>query len=219
MQLLYNCKFVNVWFSVPQTSVIKRYVDDVFSANYKLTIGVDFSLKKVQWSDSTLFQVQLWDVAGHERFAHLARVYYKSAIAAIIIFDLTRKATFESASKWANDVREKVTLSNGEPIPLLLLANKCDQLDVEVDDSLIEEYATSQKFIGWFKTSAKDSTNIDEAMTFLIGKISELQPEKSDQKAFTLGTGEVHQDNDGDSDEESKVELKNAEDSTSCCFR
>jgi hypothetical protein len=70
-----------------------------------------------------------------------------------------------------------------------------------------------------FKTSAKDSTNIDEAMTFLIGKISELQPEKSDQKAFTLGTGEVHQDNDGDSDEESKVELKNAEDSTSCCFR
>jgi Ras-related protein Rab-32 len=79
-----------VWFSVPQTSVIKRYVDDVFSANYKLTIGVDFSLKKVQWSDSTLFQVQLWDVAGHERFAHLARVYYKSAIAAIIIFDLTR---------------------------------------------------------------------------------------------------------------------------------
>ena len=60
-------------------------------------------------------------------------------------------------------------------------------------------------------------------MSFLIEKISELQPQKNDQKAFTLGTGsegEVQQDNDRDSDEGNKVELKTAEDtSTSCCLR
>ena len=56
-------------------------------------------------------------------------------------------------------------------------------------------------------------------MTFLIEKIAELQPEKSDQKAFALGPGEPKQDSGGDRDHDTKVELKSAEPAPGCCFR
>ena len=53
---------------VPCSSIIKRYCEGYFTPNYKLTIGVDFAVKVVEWDDSTSVSLQLWDVAGHERF-------------------------------------------------------------------------------------------------------------------------------------------------------
>eukprot|EP00105_Crassostrea_gigas_P021112 XP_011440133.1 PREDICTED: ras-related protein Rab-32B-like [Crassostrea gigas] len=111
-------------FGVGKTSIIRRYTEGSFSPNYKLTIGVDFALKLVNWSDNTKINLQLWDIAGHERFGHMTRVYYKYAIAAIIVFDLSRPATFDSVSKWLGDVNSKVMLANEQSVPVLLLANK-----------------------------------------------------------------------------------------------
>jgi Ras-related protein Rab-32 len=107
-----------------KTCIIKRYTEGTFSPNYKLTIGVDFSLKTLEWDSRTKVNLQLWDIAGHERFNHMTRVYYKYAIAAIIVFDIKRLATFESVLKWLADVNQKVMLENGSSVPIILLANK-----------------------------------------------------------------------------------------------
>ncbi|KXJ19153.1 Ras-related protein Rab-32B, partial [Exaiptasia diaphana] len=104
--------------------VIGEYGVGYFSPNYKLTIGVDFAQKVIDWDESTRINLQLWDVAGHERFGHMTRVYYKYAIAAVIVFDLSRPATFEAVSKWYSDISQKVMLTNEKPIPIILLANK-----------------------------------------------------------------------------------------------
>ena len=84
------------------------------------------AVKTLEWDDENTINLQLWDVAGHERFGTMTRVYYKYAIAAVIVFDLQRHATFEAVLKWREDVNNKVVLANDEPIPCILLANKCD---------------------------------------------------------------------------------------------
>ena len=131
-------------------------------------------MKAVTWDESTVVNLQLWDVAGHERFGTMTRVYYKYAIAAIIVFDLQRPATFEAVLKWREDVNSKVVLANEEPIPCLLLANKCDVPGVQVDEEMLDRFCNEHNFIGWFKTSAATNTNIDEAMKLLISRILDV---------------------------------------------
>lgn len=95
-----------------------------FSQNYRATIGVDFALKVLNWDNSTIIRLQLWDIAGQERFGNMTRVYFKEAVGAFIVFDVTRTATFDAVSKWKQDLDSKVQLPDGNPIPCILLANK-----------------------------------------------------------------------------------------------
>ncbi|XP_067682313.1 ras-related protein Rab-32B-like isoform X1 [Haliotis asinina] len=164
-------------FGVGKTSIIRRYTEGFFSPNYKLTIGVDFALKTVDWDKNTKVNLQLWDIAGHERFGHMTRVYYKYAIAAIICFDLSRPATFDSVLKWLNDVNSKVMLANEQPVPIMLLANKCDIEDVNADEDILNKFCRDYNFIGWFQTSAKSDINIDKSMNFLVEHILSLPTE------------------------------------------
>jgi len=161
-------------YAVGKTSIIKRYCEGFFTPNYKLTIGVDFAVKVVEWDENSNVSLQLWDVAGHERFGTMTSVYYKYAIAAVIVFDLSRPATFDAITKWRDDVNSKVMLANNEPIPTLLLANKCDLPGVVVDKDLLDRFCKENGFLGWFQTSAQKNVNIDEAMKTLISKILEV---------------------------------------------
>ncbi|XP_066282644.1 ras-related protein Rab-32B-like [Branchiostoma lanceolatum] len=199
-------------FGVGKTSIIRRYTEGYFSPNYKLTIGVDFALKSLDWDEQTKINLQLWDIAGHERFGHMTRVYYKYAIAAIIVFDLSRPTTFESVLKWYNDVNEKVMLADQQPIPVILLANKCDIDDSTFDKSSLEEFCKQHKFIGWFETSAKLDKNIDEAMQFLVSHILKLSSEgqKRDESAISL-------DDDPLEDDEEEVQPQEERKPSGCC--
>eukprot|EP00008_Paramoeba_atlantica_P010004 CAMPEP_0201483310 /NCGR_PEP_ID=MMETSP0151_2-20130828/7532_1 /ASSEMBLY_ACC=CAM_ASM_000257 /TAXON_ID=200890 /ORGANISM="Paramoeba atlantica, Strain 621/1 / CCAP 1560/9" /LENGTH=214 /DNA_ID=CAMNT_0047866399 /DNA_START=62 /DNA_END=706 /DNA_ORIENTATION=- len=154
-------------YAVGKTSLIKQYVDGVFTPNYKLTIGVDFAVKELQVSNRKI-TLQLWDVAGHERFGTMTRVYYKYALAALIVFDLSRPTTFDAVLKWRQDINQKVSLPNGDPIPVILLANKCDIAGVSVDRAGLDEFVKNEGFLGWFETSAQDNVNVSEAIAFLV---------------------------------------------------
>ncbi|ETO26526.1 RAB32, member RAS oncogene family [Reticulomyxa filosa] len=141
-----------------KTSIIQRYVYKTFPENHHATLGVDFALKRVRVED-TLLNVQMWDIAGmfkiqiislspfffflsfkktnrnkkkkggQERFIGLAPTYYKHAVAAIVVFDITQKDTLNGAKKWKVDVDEKVFLRNGDNIPVVLFANKWDLIE------------------------------------------------------------------------------------------
>ncbi|XP_070515804.1 ras-related protein Rab-38-like isoform X3 [Cardiocondyla obscurior] len=115
-----------------------------FSSNYKITIGADFAIKTLDWDPQTKINLQLWDIAGHERFGYMTRVYYKYAVAAALVFDISRAATFQSMKKWLMDLREKVTLPDGSGIPVVLLANKCD-ISVAVTDEQISKFCKENK--------------------------------------------------------------------------
>ena len=158
-----------------KTSIIKRFVHNIFSEHYKSTIGVDFALKIMHWDEKTTVKLQLWDIAGQERFGNMTRVYYKEAVGAFVVFDVTRTSTFEAVAKWKNDLDEKVTLGpDDRPIPVVLLANKSD---LPRDASLmsqaqIDKYC-EKGFIGCYETSAKNNANIEKAAKALVAKILE----------------------------------------------
>lgn len=156
-----------------KTSFIKRYVHQFFSQNYRATIGVDFALKVLHWDPNTTVRLQLWDIAGQERFGNMTRVYYKEAVGAFIVFDVTRSGTFDCVSKWKEDLDSKVQLPDGSPIPCILLANKCDQekQGIVTSPEKMDEYVRENGFAGWYETSAKENINIDEAARALVNKI------------------------------------------------
>ncbi|XP_036398417.1 ras-related protein Rab-32-like [Megalops cyprinoides] len=191
---------------VGKTSIIKRYVHQLFNDNYRATIGVDFSLKVINWDSTTLVRLQLWDIAGQERFGNMTRVYYKEAVGAFIVFDVTRAPTFEAVAKWKEDLDSKVKLANGSPVPTVLLANKCDQKNGgDTDDpALMDSFCKEAGFLGWFETSAKDNINVEEAAHFLVESI--------------LGNakGALCEENNGDGVKLDEVPLV-AESQTQCC--
>lgn len=176
-----------------KTSLIKRYVHNIFSTNYKSTIGVEFALKVVNWDDNTEIRLQLWDIAGQERFGNMTRVYYKEAVGAFVVFDVTRIATFEAASKWKNDIDSKVTVGVEEkPIPVVLLANKIDlaKEGFGKSSSQMNQFCSEHGFKGWFETSAKENTGIDNAATFLIKRILENKVTEKPEDPSLIRPGE-----------------------------
>lgn len=160
--------------STGKTSFIKRYVHQFFSRAYKATIGVDFALKNILVDDKTLVRLQLWDIAGQDRFASMTRPYYKDAFGAFIVFDASNPLTFESVSKWKQDLDNKVSLSDESNVPCLLLANKCDLVDINSDDEReLSEFAEANGFIGYCYTSPKNNINIESSVLMLVEKVLE----------------------------------------------
>ncbi|XP_069489268.1 ras-related protein Rab-7L1 isoform X2 [Ambystoma mexicanum] len=157
--------------TVGKTSLVQRYANNTFSKNYKSTVGVDFALKVLQWSASETVRLQLWDIAGQERFTSMTRLYYREAAACVIMFDVTNKASFLNSQKWKEDLDNKVVLSNGTPVPCILLANKCDLSPWAVTKEEIDLFSKENMFIGWTETSVKENRNINESMNVLVAKM------------------------------------------------
>jgi len=200
-------------YAVGKTSLIRRYTEGYFTPNYKLTIGVDFAVKKLpekpmkekKKNEETgevvevetkrpPLTLQLWDIAGHERFGTMTRVYYKYAIAAVVVFDISRPNTFDAVQKWKEDVDSKVVLPDGNRIPCVLLANKIDTAMADENDlefskapaslgkAFLDQYAQEQGFVGWFPTSAATNMNVDAAMDKLADAIAVVAKENVPQE-------------------------------------
>ncbi|KPP65355.1 ras-related protein Rab-38-like, partial [Scleropages formosus] len=158
---------------VGKTSIIQRLVQRVFSQHYRATVGVDFWLKVVERDQRTVVRLQLWDIAGQERCGNMMRVYYRDAVGALLVFDVTRASTFEAVLKWKGDLDSKVMLSNGRSVPTVLLANKADQSlhGLRCQLPRLDAFCRDNGFVGWFETSAKEDTNIDAAIQCLVDNI------------------------------------------------
>lgn len=108
---------------VGKRNLTQRYCYNVFDPLEKLTIGVDFHVKTVEIHGKKI-KLQIWDVAGEERFRFLLPTYTLGANAAMIIFDITKFKTIDQIYNWIQIIREKA----GD-IPIMLIGNKLDLED------------------------------------------------------------------------------------------
>ncbi|KAH8149592.1 uncharacterized protein LAJ45_06222 [Morchella importuna] len=92
--------------SVGKTSLITRFMYDSFDNMYQATIGIDFLSKTMYLEDRTV-RLQLWDTAGQERFRSLIPSYIRDSSVAVVVYDITNRASFVNTSKWVDDVREE----------------------------------------------------------------------------------------------------------------
>ncbi|XP_052435690.1 ras-related protein Rab-32-like [Carassius gibelio] len=157
---------------VGKTSFVKRYVKNKYYEELKTTIGVDFSMKVIDWDGHMRVRLQLWDIAGQERVRGLNRVCFKGSSGALVVYDVTNGSTLDGALIWKHELDGQVMLRNGLPVPVVLLANKCDETKVcRRNASLLENLCQGKGFIEWFQTSAKENINLDEAAKFLVKHI------------------------------------------------
>ena len=110
--------------SVSKTNIINKYIKNEFQEDYYTTIGVEFSHKHFI-VDNHKIKAQIWDTAGQERYKAITRAYYKGAKGAFIVYDITRKDTFDDIDKWRN----KLTNSCNKEVTIMLIDNKCDLED------------------------------------------------------------------------------------------
>lgn len=172
---------------VGKTSFIKRLVDDIFSPYYKETIGVDFALKVANNDDKT-FRLQLWDIAGKERFGNMTRTYFKEAVAAFVVTDATRPATFDGAVKWMQKLKEEVDWTDLYPAdfnPIVLVVNKTD-LFHNGGDHDYDEFCKKYNFHSWVGVSSKEGVRFQKALSHMIDickitKVLEKVPVKIDE--------------------------------------
>lgn len=101
----------------------------------------------------------------------MTRVYYREAVGAFIVFDVTRHTTFEAVMKWKEDLDSKLTLSDGQSIATVLLANKCDQGRELTNNAIkMDQFCRDHGFIGWFETSAKVRTERQSVTVICIAQ-------------------------------------------------
>ena len=168
--------------SVGKTSLVKRYTKGEFSEHYKATIGVDFSLRKVKWRHNLELHLHFWDLIGQERIDTLTKSYYRNAMGAICVYDLTRDTTRNKTLDWRDLLADNCISQDGAKldIPIILVGNKVDLLETEALNNpevklpAIEEInslAVKLGFIGGIITSAKHNIGVDDAVKILIAEI------------------------------------------------
>ncbi|MDI6916628.1 MAG: GTP-binding protein [Thermoplasmatales archaeon] len=146
--------------AVGKTSLIRRYVYDIFDNKYLSTIGAKITKKVVNIKEETHdteIVLMIWDIEGQKKVSSVHSRYYKGADATIVVCDVTAKETLESIPNWVNAVF-KVT----GKIPLVFLANKIDLPNREISESEIKKVA-SEFNAPYFFTSAKVGKNVEDA--------------------------------------------------------
>jgi small GTP-binding protein len=155
--------------AVGKTSLLNRFVHNQFALKYKLTIGVDFLTKTIEYEPSKLIKLHIWDIGGQERFKFLHRSFYEGASGALLVFDLSRQKTFSGMKTWLSEMRSIMT--NG--IPKVIIGNKSDLIPVIgqiIDRSTVEQYAKDEDCI-YVETSAKTGENVKKAFLELTYRI------------------------------------------------
>lgn len=158
---------------VGKTSIISRFTRNKFNPDSSPTIGVEFATKALKIDDQNV-KTQLWDTGGQERFRAITQAYYRGALGAIILYDITSSLTFESVKQWLKEVRDFST----EEALVMLIGNKCDLKElraISTEEGI--EFAKSENLL-FIETSAQESLNVDEAFLTLITEISRNQKKK-----------------------------------------
>eukprot|EP01156_Anaeramoeba_ignava_P021046 Anaeramoba_ignava/c18061_g1_i2.p1 GENE.c18061_g1_i2~~c18061_g1_i2.p1 ORF type:complete len:256 (+),score=109.22 c18061_g1_i2:123-890(+) len=160
--------------AVGKSNLLSRFCTNEFDPNSKSTIGVEFATKSVKIKE-TLIKAQIWDTAGQERYDSVTKSYYRGAIGALVVYDITNHITFEHSNKWITAVKE-----NSHPnILILLVGNKIDLKEKrQVTHDEGKKFA-EENGLAFIETSALDSTNVEEAFLTILENILEAIQQKN----------------------------------------
>lgn len=143
---------------VGKSCLLLQFTDKRFQPVHDLTIGVEFGARMIT-IDSKQIKLQIWDTAGQESFRSITRSYYRGAAGALLVYDITRRETFNHLGAWLEDARQH---SNSN-MTIMLIGNKSD-LDhrraVSVEEG--KEFAREHGLI-FLETSAKTADNVEQA--------------------------------------------------------
>jgi small GTP-binding protein len=180
---------------VGKTNMLKRFLNNEFDMNTKETVGVEFGSKNFTMGENDIVKAQIWDTAGQERYRSVTKAYYKGAKGALLVYDITRKSTFENIDNWLIDLRTNAD----KDILIVLIGNKSDLLDNREVSSEDAQTKAEQYNVAYMETSAKNGDNISKAFTELVEQVykanisllqSDVQIEDNNEDGVNLNTEE-----------------------------
>jgi len=151
--------------AVGKTSLVKKFVSGQFANDYRASIGTNLFTTKISLSSGINATIQIWDIAGQERWIQMRHVYYRGTQGVLIVADFSRKNTFNQIEKfWYPDLKE-----NSINSPIILIANKSD-LKKEITEEEIESLRKNINADYTFITSAKTGENVENAFKIISEK-------------------------------------------------
>ncbi|CAD6271571.1 unnamed protein product [Miscanthus lutarioriparius] len=159
---------------VGKSNLLSRFTKNEFSLESKSTIGVEFATRSLQ-VDGKVIKAQIWDTAGQERYRAITSAYYRGAVGALLVYDVTRRATFDNAGRWLRELRDHTDQS----IVVMLIGNKSDLRHlVAVSTEDAKEFAEAESMY-FMETSALDATNVDNAFSEVLTQIYQIVSKKT----------------------------------------
>jgi Ras-related protein Rab-2A len=168
----YRFKYIIVGDSgVGKSCLLTQFTQHKFECMHDLTIGVEFGTYETSHNNEKII-LQIWDTAGQEAFKSITRSYYRGAVCALVVFNVTDKPSFENVQDWIYGVRD----NSASITKIILIGNKCDLPDRQVSKQEAEEFAKQHKIV-YIETSAKTSENVQEAFLNTIPALYKLAKE------------------------------------------
>ena len=150
--------------SVGKTSIINKYTrgPEISIDKFDPTIAASFQVKTIS-KDGKTIELDLWDTAGQEMYRSLTPMYYRNAQAALLVFDISNRASFESLDEWYDQIHE-----NTDNIFLMLLVNKVDLETKVVQTQEISNFCESHHNLIYSEVSALTGFGLDKAFNVLL---------------------------------------------------
>uniref|UniRef100_A0A7S4C161 Uncharacterized protein n=1 Tax=Chrysotila carterae TaxID=13221 RepID=A0A7S4C161_CHRCT len=151
---------------VGKSNLMSRFTKDEFHMDSTSTVGVEYATRQIE-HDGKRIEAQVWDTAGQERFRSMTAAFYRGAVGALLIYDITKRDSFENCERWLREIRQNADSS----IVTMLVGNKNDlkrKQTVDVEDA--KDFAEDNN-LAFIETSAQNATNVDLAFETILIEI------------------------------------------------
>lgn len=173
---------------VGKSNLLSRFTRNEFCLESKSTIGVEFATRSIQVDGKTI-KAQIWDTAGQERYRAITSAYYRGAVGALLVYDITKQGTFENVDRWLKELRDHAD-SN---IVIMLVGNKSDLRHLRSVSTEEAQTFCEKEGLSFIETSALESTNVEKAFQQILTDIYHIVSKKvmtdTEHQSRTVGTG------------------------------
>lgn len=172
---------------VGKSNLLSRFTRNEFCLESKSTIGVEFATRSIQVDGKTI-KAQIWDTAGQERYRAITSAYYRGAVGALMVYDITKHVTFENVERWLKELRDHAD-SN---IVIMLVGNKSDLRHLRGVSTEDAHAFAEKEGLSFIETSALESTNVENAFHKILTEIYRIVSKKAlaQEESNTSGPGE-----------------------------
>jgi len=171
---------------VGKSNLLSRFTRNEFALESKSTIGVEFATRSIQVDGKTI-KAQIWDTAGQERYRAITSAYYRGAVGALLVYDITKHVTYENVERWLKELRDHADAN----IVLMLVGNKSDLRHLRAVNTDDASSFAEKEGLSFIETSALESTNVETAFQKILTEIYRIVSKKSlqsDEGGTTLNT-------------------------------
>ncbi|XP_042391945.1 ras-related protein Rab11B-like [Zingiber officinale] len=174
---------------VGKSNLLSRFSRNEFSLESKSTIGVEFATRTIRVDDKVI-KAQIWDTAGQERYRAITSAYYRGAVGALVIYDISRNMTFDNVERWLKELRDHTDST----IVIMLVGNKADLRHLRAVLTETAKSFAERENTFFMETSALESMNVDTAFTEVLTEIHRVTSKKAldaSDNAVTLPKGQT----------------------------